>query len=280
MLCEVVESICVRSGFIPYLSDFCKGSGPRRREVAWEVRRGSGGRGSDPDWIGVDFGTRQNRVSLFANHRCPTQFQTQPSFLSRNRPSLKALRAATVIQVEPSKAYRSHRTRLMSLAQRRTPTERLASGERSAALWSRFESLSGKIGAALRAADARKRAASYQRGLNAALIAARNGGHQEAFAVLRREGASASPWRRAAREKTRPPDCCRQRGSLRRASYAVPPTVIRSMRKVGWPTPTGTLWPSFPHTPTPESSAMSLPIMLTYFSDSGPLPIKVAPLTG
>ena len=35
------------------------------------------------------------------------------------------------------------------------------------------------------------------------------------------------------------------------------------MRSVGWPTPTGTLWPSLPHTPTPVSSAMSLPIALT-----------------
>jgi hypothetical protein len=60
----------------------------------------------------------------------------------------------------------------------------------------------------------------------------------------------------------------------------VPPTVIRSIRNVGWPTPTGTLWPSLPHTPTPVSSDMSLPIMLTYFSDSGPLPISVAPFTG
>ncbi len=31
------------------------------------------------------------------------------------------------------------------------------------------------------------------------------------------------------------------------------------MRRVGWPTPTGTDWPSLPQTPTPESSAMSLP---------------------
>ena len=38
---------------------------------------------------------------------------------------------------------------------------------------------------------------------------------------------------------------------------------MRSMRKVGWPTPTGTLCPSLPHTPTPVSSFMSLPIALT-----------------
>jgi hypothetical protein len=35
---------------------------------------------------------------------------------------------------------------------------------------------------------------------------------------------------------------------------AVPPTVMLSTRKVGWPTPTGTLCPSLPHTPTPSSS--------------------------
>ena len=42
---------------------------------------------------------------------------------------------------------------------------------------------------------------------------------------------------------------------------AVPPTVSLSMRKVGWPTPTGTLWPSLPQLPTPVSSSMSLPII-------------------
>src|SRR5690606_22519414 len=62
--------------------------------------------------------------------------------------------------------------------------------------------------------------------------------------------------------------------------HAVPPTVRPSTRKVGWPTPTGTLWPSLPHTPTPVSSFMSSPIRLTRVSTSGPLPISVAPLTG
>ena len=52
------------------------------------------------------------------------------------------------------------------------------------------------------------------------------------------------------------------------------------MRSVGCPTPTGTLWPSFPQVPTPLSRRMSLPIMLIFFSDSGPLPMMVAPLTG
>jgi CysZ protein len=60
----------------------------------------------------------------------------------------------------------------------------------------------------------------------------------------------------------------------------VPPTVRPSMRSVGWPTPTGTLWPSLPQVPTPGSSAMSLPIIETRVSASGPLPISVAPLTG
>ncbi|CFO79678.1 Uncharacterised protein [Bordetella pertussis] len=46
------------------------------------------------------------------------------------------------------------------------------------------------------------------------------------------------------------------------------------------PTPTGTLWPSLPQVPTPESRRMSLPIRLTRFMASGPLPIRVAPLTG
>mmetsp|Transcript_34863 Transcript_34863/g.63558 ORF Transcript_34863/g.63558 Transcript_34863/m.63558 type:complete len:134 (+) Transcript_34863:448-849(+) len=63
-------------------------------------------------------------------------------------------------------------------------------------------------------------------------------------------------------------------------TQAVPPTVNPSIRSVGCPTPTGTLWPSLPHTPTPVSSAMSLPIMLTRVSASGPLPMMVAPLTG
>ena len=61
---------------------------------------------------------------------------------------------------------------------------------------------------------------------------------------------------------------------------AVPPTVSPSMRMVGWPTPTGTLWPSLPQVPTPLSRRMSLPIRLTFFMHSGPLPTSVAPLTG
>ncbi len=62
--------------------------------------------------------------------------------------------------------------------------------------------------------------------------------------------------------------------------YAVPPTVSPSRRSVGWPTPTGTLWPSLPQVPTPVSRRMSLPIMRMRFNASGPLPMSVAPLTG
>lgn len=64
------------------------------------------------------------------------------------------------------------------------------------------------------------------------------------------------------------------------SAYSVPPTVRPSMRRVGCPTPTGTLWPSLPQVPTPGSSWRSLPIMETRVSTSGPLPIRVAPFTG
>src|SRR5262249_6560962 len=63
-------------------------------------------------------------------------------------------------------------------------------------------------------------------------------------------------------------------------AQAVPPTVMRSILRVGMPSPTGTLWPSLPHTPMPSSSFKSCPTMLTYFSASGPLPINVALRTG
>src|SRR5206468_11576437 len=61
---------------------------------------------------------------------------------------------------------------------------------------------------------------------------------------------------------------------------AVPPTVRPSIFTVGWPTPTGTLCPSLPQVPMPESRARALPIMLTRVRASGPLPISVAPFTG
>src|SRR5690606_3299664 len=60
----------------------------------------------------------------------------------------------------------------------------------------------------------------------------------------------------------------------------VPPTVMLSSLRVGWPTPTGTDWPSLPQVPTPLSSARSLPTMDTLLIASGPLPIRVAPLIG
>ncbi len=60
----------------------------------------------------------------------------------------------------------------------------------------------------------------------------------------------------------------------------VPPTVIASIFRVGWPTPTGTDCPSLPHVPTPLSNARSLPTIDTRLMASGPLPISVAPLTG
>src|SRR5216684_1073695 len=66
----------------------------------------------------------------------------------------------------------------------------------------------------------------------------------------------------------------------RDAAYPVPPTVMRSMRSVGWPTPTGTPWPFLPQVPMPVSSVRSLPIMLRRVSASGPLPISIAPLSG
>src|SRR3546814_4711536 len=43
-----------------------------------------------------------------------------------------------------------------------------------------------------------------------------------------------------------------------------------SIRSVGWPTPAGTDWPPLPQIPTPSSSAMSLPMAVTFFSTSGP----------
>ena len=55
------------------------------------------------------------------------------------------------------------------------------------------------------------------------------------------------------------------------AHAAVPPTVIRSIFTVGMPTPTGTLWPSFPHTPMPSSRCRSRPTMLTYFKRFRPV---------
>src|SRR5207253_8602135 len=60
----------------------------------------------------------------------------------------------------------------------------------------------------------------------------------------------------------------------------VPPTVTLSMRTVGRPTPTGTLWPSLPQVPIPGSCEASEPTAVTFFSASGPTPISIAPFTG
>ena len=60
----------------------------------------------------------------------------------------------------------------------------------------------------------------------------------------------------------------------------VPPTVRPLMRIVGKPTPTGTDWPFLPHVPTPVSRARSLPTMVMRVRTSGPLPMRLAPLTG
>src|SRR5258708_7716184 len=64
------------------------------------------------------------------------------------------------------------------------------------------------------------------------------------------------------------------------AHQPVPPTVMRSIRSVGWPTPTGTPWPFLPQVPTPESSARSLPTMVMRCRSVGPLPISIAPFSG
>jgi hypothetical protein len=74
----------------------------------------------------------------------------------------------------------------------------------------------------------------------------------------------------------------RQRRRCRRAgkriqNQAVPPTVRLSTFSVGWPTPTGTLWPSLPQTPTPLSSFRSLPTIEICCMASIPEPIRVAP---
>src|ERR1700730_3330591 len=78
-------------------------------------------------------------------------------------------------------------------------------------------------------------------------------------------------------------DCSRKESREAARSGAlhalVPPTVSPSIRNVGWPTPTGTPCPSFPHVPIPSSRRRSLPIIVTLVMASGPLPINVAPLT-
>lgn len=68
--------------------------------------------------------------------------------------------------------------------------------------------------------------------------------------------------RKASRFDVKRPGCCPAAADNNQPP--VPPTVSPpSMRSVGWPTPTGTLCPSLPHTPTPWSRARSLPIIDT-----------------
>src|SRR5262249_51717391 len=69
-------------------------------------------------------------------------------------------------------------------------------------------------------------------------------------------------------------------GHFIQAHRPVPPTVMRSIRSVGWPTPTGTPWPFLPQVPIPVSSERSLPIMVIRWRSVGPLPISMAPLSG
>src|SRR5205809_4089854 len=62
--------------------------------------------------------------------------------------------------------------------------------------------------------------------------------------------------------------------------HAVPPTVSPSILSVGCPTPTGTLWPSFPQVPTPVSSARSLAMIETRVSTYGSVALGVGALAG
>ena len=73
-------------------------------------------------------------------------------------------------------------------------------------------------------------------------------------------------------------DARKNRGLTR--GQPVPPTVMRSIRNVGWPTPTGTPWPFLPQVPMPSSSWRSLPTMAMRCRSVGPLPISIAPFTG
>ena len=144
----------------------------------------------------------------------------------------------------------------------------------------------------------------------AACSAARSGGQRSrAVAVrdiwspaIRRRSAASAPSSRTARRTARrsrpwpPAPPARRRRDRRRVLLQrrrrdvsghgsvglmpVPPTVMRSMRKVGWPTPTGTPWPFLPQVPMPGSSSKSLPTMVTRCRSVGPLPISMAPLTG
>src|SRR5205823_10653333 len=62
------------------------------------------------------------------------------------------------------------------------------------------------------------------------------------------------------------------------ATTPVPPTVSSLMRIVGWPTETGTPWPSLPQ--VPGASFKSLATISILCKARGPLPTMVAPRTG
>ena len=64
---------------------------------------------------------------------------------------------------------------------------------------------------------------------------------------------------RCTRHARRCGDCDRRARAQRRPADRQPV----DLRSVGWPTPTGTLWPSLPQVPTPASSARSLPTIDT-----------------
>src|SRR4029079_12362458 len=64
------------------------------------------------------------------------------------------------------------------------------------------------------------------------------------------------------------------RPHVRPAHAAVPPMVRAFTRRVGWPSPTGTPWPSLPHVPgLPMAKSFAKRSMS--FSPCGPLPIRL-----
>src|SRR5205823_10692037 len=81
---------------------------------------------------------------------------------------------------------------------------------------------------------------------------------------------------------TRPPRRRRRRPRRREPDPAdqspVPPTVIRAIRSVGDPLPTGAAWPSLPHTPSHESKSPAT--ASTALMTSIARPIRFAPRTG
>ncbi len=76
-----------------------------------------------------------------------------------------------------------------------------------------------------------------------------------------------------------PVDDRQQVGAGLGAHAAVPPIVSDFTRSVGWPSPTGTPWPSLPHVPG-LPIAKSLPSMSMSRSTCGPLPIRLPSRSG